>query len=602
MADAAPPAGVAPQESQAIAPVETEVAPGDTHAAVPEASETVMPEEPDADKPCGEKVERKRLSSTRTCGLPLILLLATLLALQFGAFDSLLNLHAPKKKAPKWPYSIFLTREMVPVKRGNRTVSHKTSFTGHIRMGNPPQEFNMVFDTGSAHVLVPSVNCYSDSCHAHRRYNGSASSTSTRVNHDFEPVRDGFAGDRANIGFGTGSIVGSFVHERVCLGGIKTDGPCVNVGCLTATEMTDTPFLTSHFDGIFGLSFDALAISPYFSFFKMLALSDKNKEVALQFGIFLADVGSSQRSELTLGGYNADHLLTPLEGVPVTNREAGYWQVRVTGVSIGGVLQDMCLGESKCNAIVDTGTSHLGVPWEYHRSIMDQLSGEGVQDTDCRYIEGLPMEIMLDGIALALTPENYMRPLALPPDVKFGSMTGQYGAGIGGENDDKKKDEVAKGANNTAQEEEYVEPVYDPAVPWQCAPKVMPVKLDPELGKMFILGEPVLSRYYTVYDWGLGRISFGLNKRKQNKQALLEKKAKLTARSDEDGIVLSQMSSKVILNSEQKKAQAELVEPVPAPPKKKKKRSIYPTRKANKKKGEEDDDGFFLLRLPGTLV
>eukprot|EP00411_Alexandrium_monilatum_P051493 CAMPEP_0175471430 /NCGR_PEP_ID=MMETSP0095-20121207/73359_1 /TAXON_ID=311494 /ORGANISM="Alexandrium monilatum, Strain CCMP3105" /LENGTH=118 /DNA_ID=CAMNT_0016772889 /DNA_START=1 /DNA_END=358 /DNA_ORIENTATION=+ len=38
--------------------------------------------------------------------------------------------------------------------------------------------------------------------------------------------------------------------------------------------------------------------------------------------------------------------------------------------------------------------------------------------------------------------------------------------------------------------------------------------------ELFILGEPVLHRYYTVYDWKEKRIGFGLSDTDQNRRAL----------------------------------------------------------------------------------
>merc|ERR1711933_510586 len=44
-----------------------------------------------------------------------------------------------------------------------------------------------------------------------------------------------------------------------------------------------------------------------------------------------------------------------------------------------------------------------------------------------------------------------------------------------------------------------------------CRPRVMPVRMPEPLGpKLFIMGEPVLQRYYTVYDWGNQRVGFSL--------------------------------------------------------------------------------------------
>merc|ERR1719229_963642 len=44
-----------------------------------------------------------------------------------------------------------------------------------------------------------------------------------------------------------------------------------------------------------------------------------------------------------------------------------------------------------------------------------------------------------------------------------------------------------------------------------CRPRLMPVRLPAPIGpNVFILGEPVLHHYYTVFDWSVPQIGFGL--------------------------------------------------------------------------------------------
>merc|ERR1719231_9001 len=44
-----------------------------------------------------------------------------------------------------------------------------------------------------------------------------------------------------------------------------------------------------------------------------------------------------------------------------------------------------------------------------------------------------------------------------------------------------------------------------------CRPKLMPVNMAPPLGpNLFLLGEPLLKRYYTTFEWKNPRVGFAL--------------------------------------------------------------------------------------------
>lgn len=362
-----------------------------------------------------------------------------------------------------WPRLIPLIRESVPVLRGDVVISHKTTYSGTISVGTPRQEFNVVFDTGSAHIVLPSSNCRSESCLMHRRYNLSQSSTSLPINLDGSLVPEDELCDQVTIGYGTGTVTGEFAQEMVCLG--LDEAPCVQANIVMAVEMTPLPFKTFSFDGIFGLGLDSLAMTPSFSF--LHRMPSLNSTGTRQFGVFLTDGEGGDQSEIALGGYNSQRLLRPLEWAPVAQRKLGYWRVKIKEIRIGGHALDVC-ADGTCRAIVDTGTSHIGIPGPNLHEIGELLSVDAHSDSeDCREARGDTLELVLDGVVLRLTPENYMRPLPL-----------------------------AVGTGSTVQR--------------TCAPRIMPVNLPAPLGpKLFVLGEPLLHRYYTVYDWDAKRIGFG---------------------------------------------------------------------------------------------
>merc|ERR1719443_502480 len=321
-----------------------------------------------------------------------------------------------------WPKLVPLHRESVPVIRNNVTVSHKTSYSGMISIGKPAQDFRVVFDTGSAHIVVPSSDCLNETCLEHRQYDPKKSTTSLAINVDGSAVPEDELCDQVTIGYGTGMITGEFHREQVCPGGTSnnTGSACMEVSIVTAVDMTEQPFRSFNFDGIFGLALDSLALSPEFSFFHSISGEGAKSGAMSQFGVFLSDGVDGQQSEIALGGHNSKRTLSPLKWAPVVNPKMGYWQVSIKEVRIGGKALDICK-DGSCKGIVDTGTSHLGVPGSSNNDIMDQLTVDtGHSSPDCREVDGLDMEFILEGeVSLSLTPGNYMRPLSLASD--FGS-------------------------------------------------------------------------------------------------------------------------------------------------------------------------------------
>mmetsp|Transcript_80308 Transcript_80308/g.231998 ORF Transcript_80308/g.231998 Transcript_80308/m.231998 type:complete len:544 (+) Transcript_80308:98-1729(+) len=419
-----------------------------------------------------------------------------------------------KESDDRWPILVPLRRESVPVVRNGKTISFKTSYSGKISIGRPSQDFRVVFDTGSGHVVVPSTACMSESCLVHAQYNMTASSTCTAVNVDGTVVGPEELGDQATIGYGTGKVTGEFVREQVCVGGgVGQAEACVEVGVVMAVEMTTQPFKAFNFDGILGMSLDGLAVSPEFSFVNRLVGGPSGSGAAAQFGVFLTgDATGDVGSEIALGGYNTDRVLSPLSWVPVAKKELGYWQVQIKEVRIGNVTLDMCK-DGSCRGIVDTGTSHLGVPSKRLKDFTSALALDRAEGQDCRDIDGPSVELVVEGFTLSLTPKNYMRSLSPPPGAASGVQDPLAGKSFG----------APAVAAEAALGTKAASAAY--ASNLKCAPRIMPVNFPAPLGpNIFILGEPVLSRYYTVYDWQQPpRIGFGLAASPQNGLASLPK-------------------------------------------------------------------------------
>lgn len=221
-----------------------------------------------------------------------------------------------------------------------------------------------------------------------------------------------------------------------------------------------------------------------------------------------------EQSELAVGGHNSDRLMGPLSWAPVAMPKLGFWNVKIRSVKIGGVDVANCK-KGGCKGILDTGTSHLGVPSHHIESITDLLSKNVAGSEDCRSVEAPTLSIDINGFIITLGPEDYMpsRPASSSALAIAGPDSGS-------------------------------------AAEHRCQPRVMPVNMQKPLGpNLFLLGEPVLHRYYTVYDWHKQRVGFGLANSHKNrlrngdKAAATVKVEALDALEGEDEeIYLMQMS------------------------------------------------------------
>lgn len=390
--------------------------------------------------------------------------------------------------------TIPVQKQMVPVHRNNETVSYKSAYFGTIQLGvgTYKQELAVTFDTASGQVIVPSSRCQSKACLLHRRYNVSQSSTGKDIDADGSRVAPDGERDEVTVGFGTGEVSGDFASETVCMQG---EGPsrtpsslCVSdVRLIMAVEMSEEPFQSFAFDGVLGLGLSALSINPDFSFFG--AMVARGQISAPQFALSLsASEGGS--SEITFGGYKAERLRSQPQWASVSSPDLGYWQLDVKEVRVDGKVLDFC-SKQKCSAVVDSGSSHLGVPGPMFsdlRSLLSQVQvGNDTNSIDCRESKGPEIEIDLGDVSIKVGSKDYARPRPFLA-TKSGRVT--------------------------------------------CKPNLMRVAMPPPLGpNIFILGEPVLRRYYTVFDWAKKAVGFA------------EPKSEVS--EDEDVLVLLQLNSAV---------------------------------------------------------
>ncbi|XP_067643942.1 lysosomal aspartic protease [Eurosta solidaginis] len=262
------------------------------------------------------------------------------------------------------------------------------SYYGKITIGTPPQEFLVIFDTGSSNLWVPSSNCpYSDqACQNHNQYDSSASST-------YVPN-----GQKFSIAYGTGSLTGYLSQDTVTVSGLQIQ----NQIFAEAMSEPGISFISANFDGILGMAFKDIAVDNVApAFYNIWSQGLVGKDI---FSFYLARDGTSNHGgEMILGGSDPAYYQGDLTYVPIS--QPGYWQFSMDGATIGG--QPMC--GSGCQAIADTGTSLIVAPYYAYITYMNVVDPDQDGVVDCSLIDSLPdMEFIIGGNTFSVPASQYI--------------------------------------------------------------------------------------------------------------------------------------------------------------------------------------------------
>ncbi|XP_013909634.1 PREDICTED: cathepsin E [Thamnophis sirtalis] len=262
-------------------------------------------------------------------------------------------------------------------------------YFGQISIGNPPQNFTILFDTGSSNLWVPSIYCVSKACVEHSRFHPSQSSTYTEVGTSF------------SIHYGTGSLTGIIGMDQVTVEGLTI----VNQQFAESVSEPGNTFLDSEFDGILGLAYPSLAVdgvTPVFD--NMMAQNLVDLPI---FSVYMnRNPYSSVGGELIFGGYDEAYFSGNLNWIPVTKQ--GYWQIQLDNIQVGGNIAFCADG---CQAIVDTGTSLITGPSKDIKQMQKLIGAQAMDDeyaVECNNLNVMPLvTFTINGNAYPLTPEAY---------------------------------------------------------------------------------------------------------------------------------------------------------------------------------------------------
>ena len=250
-------------------------------------------------------------------------------------------------------------------------------YFGAVSVGNPPQSFMVIFDTGSSNLWVPKVGC----THCGNPFFGRKS----KYDHDKSDtyVEDG---KDFEIMYGSGSVSGFFSQDSVTL------ADDLVVKGQRFAEIQDAgglgmAYALGKFDGILGLGFTSISIDGTPTVFEN-AISQSVVEQPI-FSFYLGDNGPG---ELTFGGYDASKFEGDL--VYVDLLAATYWEIALDTVTAGSYEATQNPDGSPITAIVDSGTSLLIGPKSEISKLAQAVGAKstfaGEYTVDCDKVANMP--------------------------------------------------------------------------------------------------------------------------------------------------------------------------------------------------------------------
>jgi len=209
-------------------------------------------------------------------------------------------------------------------------------YYGEVSIGNPKKSFEVIYDTGSSNLWVPSKAC--SACTGKNVYDSSASSSFVQNGTKFE------------IMYGSGPVSGFLSYDDVSfVESVVKKAEFAEILDVTGLGMA---YSMGKFDGILGLGWDTISVDGIPPIFKTMV---DQKIIANPVFSFLLGTKNEEEGELLLGGvddkaYSGDIVYQNLTTL-------GYWQVDAQEFQANG----RSIAKNQA-VIIDSGTSLIAGP------------------------------------------------------------------------------------------------------------------------------------------------------------------------------------------------------------------------------------------------
>jgi len=318
---------------------------------------------------------------------------------------------------------------------------YNNEYVGALGVGTPAQMVTVVFDTGSSDVWLPAAGC--TSCGHHKFFDRSASSS-----YQVAYTKDIAGGEsqqqeKFRIKYGSGSVEGVVMIETLTLGALQL--PRFKVAEATREDSVIADF---DMDGLVGLAFPALSMLNRDSEPVCTLLHKEHPRLKDGFSMFMVrNPLDDRKSRLTFGGYDLNLVgpealfyYSPIVQTVISGKRDtyGFYTILIYGIEVGktsvyhgidafyghgkykgspesGIQRGLCSAEEKCHAIVDSGTSGIGIPSAFFSTFLGPIIEGKVCDLNllvCLRTSADKFPVLMitvaPGIKLPLLPTDYV--------------------------------------------------------------------------------------------------------------------------------------------------------------------------------------------------